>query len=168
MIVYTAAFDGQPPELYSVRRDYPDSQPVGIKGRTPSRRIAQRRTRPSALGQVSGSFRGRGNPGNGSDRQHHPSRNCRARYFGGLVARWQRSSHRPLRRQQVPRGVSSASLSTKLTAGSINFVFSPDGKHLAFLQHPYGSDDRGDVMVSDLSGSMRKISTGWEAEEGLS
>ena len=32
MIVYTAAFDGQPPELYSVRRDYPNSQPVGIKG----------------------------------------------------------------------------------------------------------------------------------------
>ncbi len=53
------------------------------------------------------------------------------------------------------------------TAGWISHVrVSPDGKHLAFIDHPVGGDDAGNVAVVDLNGNVRVLSTGWSSSRG--
>jgi eukaryotic-like serine/threonine-protein kinase len=44
---------------------------------------------------------------------------------------------------------------------------SRDGKMVAFLFHPVVGDDRGNVMVVDTAGKTKVLSEGWEAEQGL-
>ena len=44
---------------------------------------------------------------------------------------------------------------------------SRDGKMVAFLFHPVVGDDRGSVMVVDAAGKSKVLSEGWEAEQGL-
>ncbi|HWZ32298.1 MAG TPA: protein kinase [Bryobacteraceae bacterium] len=45
--------------------------------------------------------------------------------------------------------------------------FSPDGKHIAIADHPLRWDDRGDVALLDLEGHKTVVSGGWEAIEGV-
>ncbi len=45
--------------------------------------------------------------------------------------------------------------------------FSPDGKHIAFFEHPVKYDDRGLVAAVDLSGKKSVLSEGYWGEEGL-
>jgi Tol biopolymer transport system component len=44
---------------------------------------------------------------------------------------------------------------------------SPDGKSIAFLDHPFGIDDRGSVAVIDLAGRRTKLSIDYESVQGL-
>jgi len=44
---------------------------------------------------------------------------------------------------------------------------SPDGKQVAFLDHPIFGDDRGYVAVVDASGNARRLTEEYAAEEGL-
>jgi len=44
---------------------------------------------------------------------------------------------------------------------------SPDGKHVAFMEHPWRGDDRGGVSIIDLAGHRRVLADGFGAEEGL-
>lgn len=54
------------------------------------------------------------------------------------------------------------------TSGWISHVrISPNGRQIAFLDHPAYSDDEGDVCVVDLQGRKTVLSSGWESEEGL-
>ena len=54
------------------------------------------------------------------------------------------------------------------TAGWISHVrISPNGRQIAFLDHPTYSDDEGGVSVVDLDGRKTVLSSGWESEEGL-
>ena len=41
------------------------------------------------------------------------------------------------------------------------------GDRIAFLDHPLPGDDQGAVVVIDLAGSKKTLSTGWVSEEGL-
>lgn len=43
---------------------------------------------------------------------------------------------------------------------------SPDGNHVAFLEHPFTSDG-GSVSVVDRNGNRKELSTGWVSIEGL-
>lgn len=45
--------------------------------------------------------------------------------------------------------------------------FSPHGDALAFLDHPLLSDDRGTVMLVDLTGSKKNLTHEWEGSQGL-
>ena len=45
--------------------------------------------------------------------------------------------------------------------------FSPDGKSIAFLDHPFATDDRGAVAMVDLSGRRTKLSADFESVQGL-
>jgi len=45
--------------------------------------------------------------------------------------------------------------------------FSPDGKHIAFFEHPWKWDDRGRVAVVDATGKESVLSQGYWGEEGL-
>ncbi|HEX8710851.1 MAG TPA: winged helix-turn-helix domain-containing protein [Terracidiphilus sp.] len=44
---------------------------------------------------------------------------------------------------------------------------SPNGREIAFLDHPTFDDDEGSVAVVGLNGRKTVLSTGWESEEGL-
>ena len=48
-----------------------------------------------------------------------------------------------------------------------NIRFSPDGKKIAYMDHPALYDDRGSVGVIDLEGHNKTLSSGWESEDGL-
>ncbi|MGO9540992.1 MAG: protein kinase domain-containing protein [Terriglobales bacterium] len=54
------------------------------------------------------------------------------------------------------------------TAGWISHPrFSPDGKWIAFLDHPQRRDDQGFVALVDLAGNKKNISEEWESVQGL-
>jgi len=44
---------------------------------------------------------------------------------------------------------------------------SPDGKRVAFIEHPVRRDDAGIIAVVDLAGNKKVLSTGWETAWGL-
>jgi dipeptidyl aminopeptidase/acylaminoacyl peptidase len=44
---------------------------------------------------------------------------------------------------------------------------SPDGREVAFLDHPISEDDEGAVTIVDLEGRSAVLSSGWESTEGL-
>jgi serine/threonine protein kinase len=48
-----------------------------------------------------------------------------------------------------------------------NIRFSPSGDQIAFMDHPTLWDTQGAVSVVDLSGDVRTLCSGWEAESGL-
>ena len=45
--------------------------------------------------------------------------------------------------------------------------FSPDGKSIAFVDHPQTGDDGGAVAILDLSGKKRTLTEGWDSIQGL-
>jgi serine/threonine protein kinase len=45
--------------------------------------------------------------------------------------------------------------------------FSPKGDVIAFFDHPYKWDDRGSVKAADLAGRVIELSSGYSAEEGI-
>jgi hypothetical protein len=54
------------------------------------------------------------------------------------------------------------------TAGWISDIhFSPDGNHIAFMDHPALWDDRGSVCVIDLYGNRTVLAPDWKSEGGL-
>jgi Tol biopolymer transport system component len=54
------------------------------------------------------------------------------------------------------------------TSGRISHLrVSPSGREIAFLDHPTYNDDEGGVSVVDLEGRKTVLSSGWESEEGL-
>jgi eukaryotic-like serine/threonine-protein kinase len=48
-----------------------------------------------------------------------------------------------------------------------NVRVSPRGDYVAFSDHPFAGDNRGDVAVVDLSGKKRTLSSGWSDIRGL-
>jgi serine/threonine protein kinase len=54
------------------------------------------------------------------------------------------------------------------TTGWISHLrLAPGGDKIAFMDHPVLWDDRGSVAVVDLGGHVNVLSTGWESEDGL-
>lgn len=48
-----------------------------------------------------------------------------------------------------------------------NIRFSPQGDQIAFMDHPTPWDNRGSVCVVDLAGHVRTLSGEWESEQGV-
>jgi eukaryotic-like serine/threonine-protein kinase len=54
------------------------------------------------------------------------------------------------------------------TAGWISHPrFSPNGQSIAFIDHPQRRDDMGSVAMTDLNGIRKTLSDGWESAQGL-
>ena len=166
-VIFTGRLNNAPLDLYIVRGDYPESAPVGLHG--------------AVLAGVS--------------RQGQMAVLLRPRYFshfqwfgtlavapiGGGGARellenvgsadWSAdgsemaviSAGNGQYSLQYPIGKIILQSSDWLSDARI----SPDGEHIALLRHTLVGDDRGDVIVTDRSGKVTKLSGPWESLEGL-
>ncbi len=165
-VVYSAAWDGGPPEIFSVRKSLTDSRTLladatlmAVSNTGELAVIAQPKFLDwnSALGTVGSLSMAGGRPReileNIRDADWSPQgaglavvrmvgRECQVEFPPG----------KPLFR----------------TSGYISDLrFSRDGRRLAFLHHPIDGDDRGDVVVVDLQGHATTVSANWESTQGL-
>jgi serine/threonine protein kinase/Tol biopolymer transport system component len=165
-ILYTAALEGGMPDLYSVRRDYPDSQPVGLPGAKLLAISSQRQmallAKASSLGHLTWEGTLAIAPLGGAPREvveHVTSADWSPDGSKLAIIRHANGKYR----LEYPIG--------KLRYETPNWIdevrISPDGARVAFLQHPPSLDNRGDVLVLEPSGALRTLSSGWEGEDGL-
>ncbi|HEY3215743.1 MAG TPA: protein kinase, partial [Candidatus Eisenbacteria bacterium] len=160
-IVYSAAWDGNPVELYSTRIEFPESRPLGF--------AHARLHAVSSSSEMAVTISGR---------------HVRRRQFNGVVARIPLAGMAPrplledvLEVDWTPDGKSLVVVREAGGRARIEYPpgkvlyentgwishprFSPTGNLIAFLEHPVPGDDRGSVAVVDLAGEKRTISPGW-------
>ena len=166
-VVYTAAWDGGPPELYVASKEAPESEPLNVKNGvllavSPSGELAILTAAHSVHhyefeGTLSTMPMGGGAPRDilknvtAADWSVDGQSMAVVHVVDGKV------------RLEFPIGKVLYETSGEITQPHI----SPDGKMVAFLNHPYLGDDRGSVMVVDLTGKSKVLSDGWESEQGL-
>ena len=163
-VVYSAAWDGKASELWSMRADNPESRSLGI---TNARVLSV-----SSLGEIAILI-------------------GRTIGAGGMLARLPLDANAP---REVLAGVDGAdwapdgqSLAVShavegthqlefpigtvlyVSDGAIGSVrVSPDGEHVAFVDHPLLYDDRGTVSVIERRGGTRRALSGpWASVTGL-
>jgi Tol biopolymer transport system component len=165
-IIYTAAWEGAPMELYLTRRDSPESRPLGF-GRAELLSV-------SRAGQLALSL----------------ERQVAGLARTGVLAQVPFAGTEPRRLLEdvlyadwIPDGqrlvvVRRVGLRCQLewpmghvvhvTDGLISHPrVSPDGRFVAFLDHPHSLDDAGAVAVSEGGTSTRVLSDGWSNVWGL-
>jgi Tol biopolymer transport system component/tRNA A-37 threonylcarbamoyl transferase component Bud32 len=156
-LVFSAALYGQLPELYVVRPDYPEPQPLGVG---PAQLLAV-----SSQGELAVLVR---------------SASINFKVYRGTLARMPVGGGAP--RELVdsvrdadwaPDGSGLAIVRTVAgndrlefpegkvlvqTAGWISDPrFSPDGRSIAYIEHPFKWDDRGTINLVDLEGHPRTL-----------
>jgi len=166
-VVYSAAPEGNTPEIFSLRPDYPEASPRGLSG--------IHLLSVSSRGELAVLTR---------------ARFIRHSFFQGTLARMPLEGGAPreiLDRVREadwsPDGTDLAVIRDvngkdrlefpvgKILSESGGYLsnprFSPDGKRIAFFEHPIKYDDRGLVAVVDLAGKKTVLSEGYWGEEGL-
>ncbi|HKW87576.1 MAG TPA: protein kinase [Candidatus Acidoferrales bacterium] len=166
-IAFSAAQEGNQPQLFVHRPDYPAPQPIGSPG-TELLSISPK----GELAVLTG------------------TRYISHAVFSGTLARMDLGGGAP---RAILEGVQDADWNpdgtglaivretngqSRLeypigkvlyeTAGYVsNLRFSPGGDQIAFLEHPFRYDDRGTVDVVDLQGHKRVLAGEYAGEEGL-
>ena len=163
-VVYSAAWEGQPSQIYSTRAEFPQPQAVGIQGSrilsiSPSNEVAFAiskegfKERDATLARVPLSG---GSPrevlGHVRDAAWGPD--------GNLAV-----VHIVNGRDRLEYPIGKVLYDT---AGWISQPrFSRQGDKIAFLDHTAEPDTRGTVAVVDLSGHKQTLTKEWEDERGL-
>jgi len=166
-IVYSAAWEGNPVELFITRPDSPESRPFGLaKGEVLS--ISSEGEMAILLGShnvdpyINEGTLGRVPLGGGAPREvlenvqwadwsPDGANFAVIREFGGVS------------RLEYPIGKVLYQTGGWLSHPRVR----PDGKMVAFIEHPVRRDDAGSIDVVDLSGKQKTLSTGWETAWGL-
>ena len=166
-IVYSAAWEGAPYELFLSRSDSPESRPFGLKGAevlaiSAAGEMAVLLNSHNIDPYINEGTLGRIPLGGGAPREvlekvewadWGPDSSSLA------VVREEAG----LSRIEYPIGKVIYQ-----TGGWISHIrISPKGDLVAFLDHPLRRDDAGNVSVVDLAGKSRILSTGWETIWGL-
>jgi serine/threonine protein kinase len=156
-IIYTAAWDGMPPETFLVRSGSPESRSFDL----PNSHILS----VSPSGELA---------------VQHNKVLARMSFTGGapreiledvITADWSPSGS-----ELAVVHVVDGKYRLEYPIGKVIHVsdgpldslrFSRDGRQLAFTHHPIPGDDRGTVMLSDLDGNVRQISDPWTSLGGL-
>jgi eukaryotic-like serine/threonine-protein kinase len=167
-IVLSAALDGNHTELFVLRPDYPEPQPLGKK----DMHLLAVSPRGELLVLNHARYSG-----------YH-------RLFFGTLARMPLEGAAPRELMEdvrdadwAPDGETMAVIHDvggtdrleypvghvlHTSAGYLSDVrVSPDGNLVAFMEHPSRFDDRGSVKVVDRSGKVRELSGGYWGEEGM-
>ena len=163
-IFYGASWEGRPLELFSTRPDSPESRSLGLPADVLSissaGEMAISMGRRTAIGFEATGTLARVALGGGTPREVLESVQDADWAPDGsnlAVARWEGET----RRLEYPAGKVIFQ-----SAGWVSHVrFSPDGKLLAFLDHPQRGDDIAVVKVVDTGGKLRL--TGPSASSGL-
>jgi Tol biopolymer transport system component len=166
-VVYSAARNGNMPEIISVRPDFPGGKSLGTPGvhllSVSSRGELAVLTRVRYIGHsfFSGTL-GRMPLEGGAPREVLAGvREADWAPNGSELAIIRDVNGKD--RLEYPVGKVLAEAGGYLS----NPRISPDGKRIAFFEHPTKYDDRGGVAVVDLSGRKKILSDGYWGEEGL-
>jgi len=167
-IIYSGATEGNVPELFMIRPEYPEPQSMGLP-RTHLLSI-------SSKGELAVLTN---------------ARYVNHRLFTGTLARVSLGGTAP---REILEGVRQAAWSPdgaelaiiRMVNGKDRLEFpigkvlyettgylsdlrvSPKGDRIALFEHPAQFDDRGSIIVVDLAGKRKILSAGYSAEEGLS
>jgi Tol biopolymer transport system component len=178
-LVYSAKWEGKPLELYSTRLGNPESVPLGLP---PAHLLSIARNGDMAILMDSvdhGTFYigtlARAPLGGGAPRQISKSVSDADWGPNGEVAvlRWTEGESRQVLEYPVgkvlytvprPKGP----VADGLAAPWMHFPrVSPDGRLVAFIEHPLVGDFAGAVVIVDRAGRRRVISAGWGVVWGL-
>jgi serine/threonine protein kinase len=167
-VVYSAAWDGKPEEIWSMRTDNPESRSLGI---TNARLLSI-----SPLGEMAiltGSRTSVGIDQGGMLARLALDASAPREVLADVEdADWASDGQR-LAVAHVSEGKSRLEfpIGTVLyeSEGWINGVaVSPDNEYVAFIDHPLYYDDRGSVsLIPQTGGTPRVLSRGWSAVTGL-
>ena len=166
-IVYDASWNGNPPEVFSSRREDVDGRPLGLaqtsllsvsrSGELAVLTRSRGTTHMSSIGTLAKAPMAGGAPReiaegiSEADWTPDGSDMLLLRNSGGR------------QRLEYPSGKVLVE-----TNGWISHArFSPRGDHIAYLDHPVPKDDLGSVVMVDLAGNKTTLATGWAAAEGL-
>jgi eukaryotic-like serine/threonine-protein kinase len=166
-IVYSAAWEGNPIELFVTRPDSPESRPFGLS-KAEVLSISAEGEMAVLLGShnidpyINAGTLGRVPLGGGAPREvlenvqwadwsPDGTNFAVVREFGGLS------------RLEYPIGKVLYQTGGWLSHPRV----SPKGDMVAFIEHPVRRDDAGSIAVVDLSGKKKTLSTGWETAWGL-
>ena len=166
-VYYSAAWEGAPVEIFSTDLEFPGSRPLGLAGTdllaisSMGEMAVLQPTEPEFMLGMVGTL-GQVPLAGGSPRQ--------------VAEKVEWADWAPDGKSlAVVRGVAGrVRLEFPLghvlyeTSGWVSHVrVSPDGREIAFLDHPTYDDDEGNVSVINMNGERTILSKGWESEEGL-
>jgi eukaryotic-like serine/threonine-protein kinase len=165
-IIYSAAWEGKPAELFSSRAGSPESMTLGVHG-AQLLGMSPKGDMAVSLHSRFGAFQQFGTLarmplGGGAPREILESVSWADWSKDGsslLIARGDRGTAR----LEFPIGKEIYNVT-----GWIGDVrFSPKNDLIAFVHHPVFADDGGSIDVVDLAGSARTLSGGWISADGL-
>ena len=166
-VVYSAAWEGNPVELYTTRPESPESRPFGLQKAevlsvSKDGEMAVLLNSHNVDPYINVGTLGRVPLGGGAPREvlEHVQ-----------WADWSPDgSNFAVVRDVAGQGRLEYPIGKVLyqTGGWISHPrISPDGKLIAFIDHSVRRDDAGVIAVVDLSGNKKVLSTGWETAWGL-
>jgi Tol biopolymer transport system component len=164
-VAYSAAWEGNPSEVYSERVESPASQPLEHRG---AHLFAISSNGELALGLDADL----GQPIRGTlARVPLSGGSPRVLLSDVEDADWEPNGDR-LAVAHVVNGIARLEYPMgnvlHQSAGYIDGVrISPRGDRIAFAEHPFRGDDRGSVAVVDLAGKVTTLAAGWEAIGGV-
>lgn len=155
-VVFSAAWEGEPPALYASRLETRESRPL----EAPGRRVVGV-SRQGEVAYIKDYTLARAPLAGGPPKEV---------LSGVLLADWtpDGSDFLVVRRSKEPPQIEFP-VGTVLcpAANPTHARLSPDRRLVAFLEHPVWGDDRGSVAVVDRQGRKRTLSDGWASIEGL-
>ena len=166
-IVYGAAWDGSPFQIFATRPGSPESSPLALPAAdllaiSPSDELAVSLDRRFVFSWMNGGTLARVPLAGGSPREVlNAMQEADWTLDGASLVAVQRVEGR--HRLEVPIGKVVYE-----TAGWVSHArVSPDGARVAFLDHPIYGDDRGAVAVVDREGRKRTLTPEWASAQGL-
>jgi len=166
-ICYGAAWEGRPVELFWAYPGSPESRPLGyprtdLLAISPTGEMAVSLRRHARGGFIYVGMLARMPVGGGAPRElldgvHEADWSPDGRQLA--IVREEAG----LTRIEYPMGTPLYQ-----TTGWVSHVrISPQGTHIAFLNHPLRGDDMGSAAMVDLKGEVRFLSSGWSSARGL-
>jgi eukaryotic-like serine/threonine-protein kinase len=166
-LVFSAAWDGGPLELYTTRLEFPESKPMGFSNTALLAVSSQ-----GELAMIQG--------GEMSPHQTNEGTVSRAALSGGapreILENVRQGDWGPGGRDLAVVHHVGDKDRLEFPVGKVLYETSgwigwprvaPGGDRIAFADHDVWPDDRGSIAVVDLAGKKRTLSTGWETIEGI-
>jgi len=162
-IIYTGAWDGDQPKVFMTRAESPESWDVGLPAaviqsvsRTGEMAVEVGKARPN--GQYRWGTIARMPLAGGAPREVLQDVSEAAWDPSGTQMAVVRSGEGGTQRLEYPPGTLLFEASGRIE----DIRFSPDGKRIAYVDHPLRTDTRGGITVLDLATKKRTtISSGW-------